>query len=67
MISELLSIDIGVYPREIISGNRPYKKRTKTMNGWNAAIKEYALEEIKICKKYKSLGFKDDRKIQKGK
>ena len=64
MINELLNIDIGVYPEKIIGGDNPYKRRTKFMEGWNAVIKKYALEEIKIVKKYKKFGFKDDKKIK---
>lgn len=63
MIYELLDIDVGIYPKEVVGGNHPYKRRTKFMEGWNAAIKEYALEEIKIVKKYKEFGFKDDERI----
>lgn len=33
MICELLDIDIGVYPKEIVGGDNPYKKRTKFMDG----------------------------------
>lgn len=56
MICELLDIDIGVYPKQIIGGgNHSYKRRTKFMDGWNAAIKEYALEELRIFKKYKNI------------
>lgn len=61
MISELLSIDIGIYPEKIIGGGNPYKRRTKFMEGWNVAIKEYALEEIKIVKKYNKFGFKSEK------
>ena len=65
MINGLLNIDIGVYSEKIVGGDHSYKKRTKFMKGWNAAIKEYALEELKIFKKYKKLGFIDDGKIRK--
>lgn len=67
MICELLDIDIGVYPEKVIGDNNLYKKRTRFMEGWNAALKEYALKEIKICKKYNRFGFKDNKRTyQKG-
>lgn len=72
MISELLNIDIGVYPEKIVGGDHSYKRRTKFMDGWNAAIKEYALEELRIFKKYKNVKssilntIKEEFKKQKG-
>lgn len=30
------AMDTGVYPKQVIGGPKPYKKRTKWMEGWNA-------------------------------
>lgn len=29
--------DIGIYPKSVIGGDRPYEKRSDYMEGWNAA------------------------------
>ena len=31
-------MDIVIYPKEVIGGEHPYKKRTQWMEGWNAAL-----------------------------
>lgn len=38
-------MDIGIYPKEVIGGKHPYKKRTQWMNGWNAALIEAGKRE----------------------
>jgi len=39
LVTEIVSnaLDVGIYPKSIEGGGKPYKKRSAWKNGWNAA------------------------------
>lgn len=53
LIKNLLDIDVGTYPKSVVGGNNPYKKRNKSQKGWNKAVMERAFEENEILRKFK--------------
>ena len=39
--------NMGLYPRSVVSGKHPYKKRSQYQEGWNAALMEVATKQCK--------------------
>jgi len=39
--------NVGIYPKSVVGGNKPYEKRTEYMEGWNASQMKSIREAIK--------------------
>jgi len=52
VIDELISIDIGIYPKSVQGGGKhDYEKRTLYMDGWNNALIEHMKKVCEVLDK----------------
>jgi hypothetical protein len=49
VIQEMADDNVGIYPAAVKGGKKPYKKRTKWMDGWNAACSKFSEEATKTA------------------